>query len=344
LKQSRERIRAAPTIYDVADRAGVSISTVSLALNSPARVRPETLERVYSAVNDLGFVPKADAAVRARRGTGRIGVIAPFTAYGSFMERLQGVLAASEDDSFEIVVFNQDATIFRQHVVDSLPLSRRLDGLILMAVPISDRLADRLIEDGLHAVLVELARPGFSSVSIDDEEGGRLAAGYLVERGHRRCAFLGEPPISEALASSIPSVQDPARIRGFRQGLARAGVSLPDEYVVSSGEPDGPDGAVRRLLDLARPPTAVFGHSDDLALRVLKVARARGLNVPGDLAVIGFDDREFADAVGLTTIRQPLYDSGRIALKLLRDRLTETSPDVPQVVRLPVTLVPRETA
>jgi LacI family transcriptional regulator len=336
--------RQTPTIYDVADRAGVSISTVSLALNSPARVRPETLERVYSAVSELGFVPKADAAVRARRGTRRIGAIAPFTAYGSFMERLQGVLAASEEDSFEIVVFNQDATIFRQHVVDSLPLSRRLDGLILMAVPISDRLAHRLIEDGLEAVLVELARPGFSSVSIDDEEGGRLAAEYLVQRGHRRCAFLGEPPVSEALASSIPSVQGMARVRGFRQGLTGAGVPLPDEYVVSAADPGDPGDAVRELLDLKQPPTAIFAHSDDLAVGVLKVARRRGLDLPGDLAVIGFDDREYADYIGLTTVRQPLYDSGRIALKLLRDRLTGGSPPVPQVVRLPLTVVPRATA
>jgi DNA-binding LacI/PurR family transcriptional regulator len=344
LRQSRERTRAAPTIYDVADRAGVSISTVSLALNSPDRVRPETLARVYAAVRDLGFVPKADAAVRARKGTRRIGVVAPFTAYGSFMERLQGVLAASDEDRFEIVVFNQEATTFRQHFVDSLPLSRRLDGIILMAVPISDGLVHRLIEDGLQTVLVELARPEFSSVSIDDEEGGRLAADYLIQRGHRRCAFLGEPPVSETMASELPSIQDTARIRGFREGLAKAGVPLRDAYVVTSGDPGGPRAAAHQLLDLPQPPTAIFAHSDDLAVGVLKVARERGLDVPRDLAVIGFDDREFAGHLGLTTIRQPLFDSGRIALKLLRDRMTDHPPVVPQAVRLPVTLVPRDTA
>lgn len=336
--------RQSPTIYDVARRAGVSISTVSLALNSPDRVRAETLARVHAAVNDLGFVPKAEAAVRARKGTRRIGVVAPFTSFGSFLDRLQGVIAAAEDDRYEVVVYNQEATALRHHFVDSMSLSRKLDGIILMSVPISDRLAQRLLGDGLETVLVEFARPEFSSVTIDDDQGGRLAAEHLVRRGHKRCAFLGEIALLENSSDGFRRTQQELRLLGFRTTLADAGIDLPDRHVLASHDLGTARQAMHHLLDLDRPPTAIFAHSDELAAEALKAIRERQLTVPDDVAVIGYDDRSFAEYLGLTTVRQPLVESGQIALNLLQDRLTGQSPTVPQMVKLPVSVVERETA
>src|SRR4051812_47032009 len=124
------------TIYDVAARAGVSIGTVSLALNSPTRVRDTTLERINAAIDELQFVPKAEAAVRARRGFGRIGVIAPFAIYPSFGRRLNGVLAALRGQSYDVTVFDHEGA--GTSLLASLPVTRRLDGLIVMSLPLGE--------------------------------------------------------------------------------------------------------------------------------------------------------------------------------------------------------------
>src|SRR5215470_13080062 len=173
----------APTIYDVAQRAGVSISTVSLALNKPDRVQAATLARLMDAVDELGFVPKSEAVTRARRGVGRIGVIAPFTSHPTFAQRLNGVLrVASRSAGFEVVVYDQESAAVSMLV--SLPLTRRVDGLIVMSVPFTDQVADRLL------------------------------ASHLLAKGHERLAFIGQ-----AHEPSERELQSDARLAGFRDGV-----------------------------------------------------------------------------------------------------------------------------
>lgn len=342
----RAKNRNGSTIYDVAERSGVSISTVSLAINSPDRVRAETLRRVLDAVDELGFVPKAEAAMRARKGTRRVGVVAPFTSYPSFMERLRGVMAAAAEDRFEVVIYDEESAALRHHFVDSLPLSRRLDGLVLMGVAISDRFAERLRKDGLATVLVEFPRPGFSCVVVDDEAGGRAVAEYLVARGHERFAHVGEALVGEkADREPLIATQSRDRLRGYRIGLSAAGLELPERYAVEVHH--GADEARRAthdLLGLDAPPTAVFAHDDVLAAGVLEAARDRGLAVPGDLAVVGFDDLEFARYLGLTTVRQPLFESGRLAMRLLHQGISDGPGAMTQAVQLPLEVVARQTA
>jgi LacI family transcriptional regulator len=341
----RRSTRSGRTIYDVAQRAGVSISTVSLAINAPDRVRPETLDKIHRSVEELGYTPKAAATIQARKATRRIGVVAPFTTYGSFMERLRGVMAAAEKERYEIVLYDHESYALRHHLADSLSLSQRLDGLVLMAIPMSDPLAKRLLQDGLPTVLVEFARPDFSSVVIDDEAGGRLAARYLVSRGHRRYAFLGEGWSGTNPAPQRVTTQKQLRLRGFRDELAAANLELTDEFVVDAfNSVEAGREAALKILDRPDPPTAIFAHSDVLAAGVLQAARDRHLSVPNQLAVMGFDDREFASYLGLTTIRQPLFDSGQIAMTLLTNRLVRGTSSLPQMVRLPVELVARDTA
>lgn len=343
-RKARKRITT--TIYDVAEHSGVSISTVSLALNSPDRVRAATLQKVLAAVEELGFVPKAEAASRARKGTRRVGVVAPFTSYPSFMERLRGVMAAAAEDRFEIVVYDEESAALRHHFVDSLPLSRRLDGLVFMGVAISDRFANRLLEDGLEAVLVEFPRPGFSCVVVDDEVGGCMVAEYLLARGHERCAHVGEAIVGEeADREPLIAMQSRDRLLGYRQGLAEGGLELAEGYAVEvPHDAENARRAAHGLLELDEPPTAIFAHDDVLAAGVLKAIRERGLTVPGDVAVVGFDDLEFADYLGLTTVRQPLFESGRLAMRLLRERIADGPQAVTQTVNLPLEIVARETA
>jgi DNA-binding LacI/PurR family transcriptional regulator len=325
------------TIYDVAERAGVSRSTVSLALNTPSRVKPETLARVLAAIDELKFVPKSEAVSRARRGVGRIGVIAPFTTYPSFARRLNGVLHATRAHSCEVVVYDEESAA--TSTLATLPLTRRLDGVIVMSIPFDDDVADRLTEQNLSAVLVELERPGFSSVTIDDAAGGRMAAKLLLQRGHERVAFLGERQLTDPRYV----LQSPARLNGFREELAAAGIDLPASHVRLVGHTlAAASAATGELLSLDPPPTAVFAHDDTLAAAALRAARARNIKVPDELAVIGFDDSEVAELLGLTSIRQPLEESGRVAAETLLGELANANRGL-QHVTLRLTLVERET-
>ena len=174
-----------------------------------------------------------------------------------------------------------------------------------------------------------------------------MAAEYLISKGHRRCGFVGDTDLPDyAIRTSD------MRLDSYRQALEGAGLSLPDAYVGLA--PHGMEQArqqAHRLLDLPEPPTAIFAPSDTQAMGVLKAARERGVSVPRDVAVIGFDDVEIADYIGLTplkgvlgtTIRQQLEESGRVAVELLLARLADRSRPV-QHVKLPLTLVQRETA
>jgi LacI family transcriptional regulator len=327
------------TIYDVAEEAGVSISTVSRVLNAPEDVKEATRARVLAAIDQLNFVPRAEATARARKGTRRIGVLAPFFTYPSFVQRLRGVSDALADSPYEMVIYNVESDVRRDGHLAALPITRRIDGLIVMALPFDSRAAQRLVTHELEVVLIEFTHPLFSSVEIDDRSGGLLVARYLVERGHRRCAFVGD---SDVPVYSIHTSDE--RLEGYAQGLREAGLELPEHYI--SRAPHGLESARRQahaLLDLPEPPTAIFSPSDTQAMGVLKAARERGLRVPDDLAVVGFDDVEFADYVGLTTVHQPLEESGRVAVDLLLARLSDPSRPV-QRVSLPLTLVRRETA
>jgi LacI family transcriptional regulator, repressor for deo operon, udp, cdd, tsx, nupC, and nupG len=328
-----------PTIYDVAARAGVSISTVSLALNSPTRVRDDTLARIHAAIDELAFVPKTEAMVQARRGVGRIGVVAPFTTYPSFARRLNGMLTALRGESFETVVYDHEGA--GTSLLASLPLSRRLDGLVVMSLPLSKQVVERILDRNLTTVLVELERPGFSAVAIDDVAGSELVADLLVSRGHSCFAYIGEGGTKPHPHDRI--LQSEARMLGFRAALERRGLELGDEAtrlvrhdVVAAAQ------AANELLDAPTPPTAIFAHDDVLASGVLRAARERGLSVPQDLAIVGFDDSDLAEHLGLTSVRQPFEEAGRIATEILLAQLREPSRSLQQVT-LKLTLLERAT-
>ena len=327
------------TVYEVAENAKVSIATVSRVLNSPEKVNEATRARVLAAIDRLGYVPKAEAAARARKDHGRIGVLAPFFTLPSFVERLRGVANALDDSPYELAIYNVDSSARRDGYLASLPLTRRLDGLIIMALPFDKAAADRLLNHQLETVLIEFSQEPFSSIRIDDRAGGRLAGEYLLGRGHRRCAFVGDADLPNYAIHTSDW-----RLDGYREALAAAGMTLPDEYVALA--PHSRENArllAHRLLDLPEPPTAIFAASDNQAVGVLKAARERGLSMPKDLAVMGFDDVDIADYIGLTTIHQPLEESGRVAVDLLLARLIDSSRPT-QRTRLPLTLVRRETA
>ena len=207
-------VRKTPTIYDVAERAGVSITTVSRILNAPDKVNTHTREKVLAAIDALDFVPKAEARARAMQHTGRIGVISPFFTAPSFIQRLRGIATRLSTENFELVIYPVDSNTDLQGYISSLPLRGHLDGLIILSLPVGANEVRRLIDHGLPTVLIEYPHPKLSCVEIDDVEGGRMAASYLLEKGHRRIAFLGDTDPPEYAIHPIN-----LRLSGFRKAL-----------------------------------------------------------------------------------------------------------------------------
>jgi LacI family transcriptional regulator, galactose operon repressor len=328
-----------PTIYDVARFSGVSISTVSRVVNAPQMVSEETRTKVMEAVARLGFVPKAEASLRARRNVGSIGVLLPFFTSPSFVQRMRGVAAALAGTEYELIVYTVESAERLHGYLDSLPLRRRLDGLILMSLPLEARSAQHILTHGLETVLIEVGFHSFCSVEIDNGEGGRIAARYLVSKGYRRCAFIGE--------SGMPAYTvhtNDLRLSGYREILEDAGIGLSEQYV--NLRPYTREGVVAQtcqLLSLDPPPDAVFAYSDLHAADILKAAREKGLRIPDDLAVVGFDGTDIADYLGLTTVDQGLHESGRLAAELLMSRIADRGRPA-QIIRLQPKVIGRLSA
>jgi DNA-binding LacI/PurR family transcriptional regulator len=325
------------TIYEVARIAGVSISTVSLALNSPGRVRPATRERVLQAADSLGYVPKSEAIARARKSLGRIGVLAPFTTYPSFAIRLNGVFDAVGDRAVDVVAFDEpSAASAESPLLATLPVTQRIDGLIVMDLPLNDAVTTRLLKSRMPTVLIDETHRAFDSVETDDYAGGALAAEHLIARGRKRFAFIGEGQPAHDYA--LPSRR---RVRGYADALTRAGMTLPESWILTTTNSlAAATEAATTLLGSSERPDAVFTHTDVLAAGVLRAATELGLRVPDDIAVVGYDDGELAEALGLTTIRQPFRESGRIAAQMLLDRLAGRHLDT-RAVRLHLEVVVR---
>jgi DNA-binding LacI/PurR family transcriptional regulator len=328
----------APTIYDVAKKAGVSVSTVSRAVNTPHLVQEKTRQKVMSAVELLKFVPKAEASVLARKQVGSIGVLLPFFTSPSFVQRMRGVASALSATKFEFIVYTVGSRAQLDEYLDVLPLWRRLDGLIIMSMPLSDSQRRHLQSHALEIVCVEFAQALFCSIEIDNHEGGRMAALHLAAKGRRRCAYVGEVGVPE----HIIHLSD-LRLEGFRRGLQENGLDLSDEYV--SRQPYSREGVMRQteaLLSRPVAPDAIFAYSDLHAADILRVTRAKGIRVPDDLSIVGFDGTDVADFLGLTTIDQRLDESGRLAAEILMSRISDRGRP-PQNTRLQLNLIERGT-
>ena len=316
------------TIYDVAQRAEVSISTVSLAMNHPTRLKQSTLERVLQVADDLGFVAKERAVVRARKGVNRIAAVAPFTSYPSFSRRLAGVLEELGDSTTQLVVSDcADIAVSTSPVLATIPVRGHVDGLLNLGVPMDEKIGER-IRNRLPTVLLDTRYPGLPDISVDDREGGRLVGELLAGLGHTDVAYLNEV---ETYAFDSPNV---LRLAGLRSVLRQV-----TEVTVARGT-DAGAAAISQLLDSSHQVTAVVCCRDLVAIGALAELRRRGIDVPGELSVAGFDDDPVAEALGLTTVRHPFEESGRLALRCLRRLI---AGEAVESTVLPLTLIERTT-
>lgn len=323
------------TINDVARQAGVGKGTVSRVLNGGGRVSTMTRARVEAAIAELGFSPSYAAQSLARGQLATVAVVVPFVTHPSAMSRVQGVIEGLRTSGLPVSILDVETPEHaRGHFVSLLSNLRPRGVIVVSLVPDAD-IRQRLLDDSLPVVWVDADVPDHACLYIDNEAGGRIAAEHLVALGHTRIAFIGD---DESGGFGFTSASD--RHRGFVAVMREH--DLEATRCLTGPHSKAVAGALaEELLTGADPPTAIVTTSDTQAFGVLATAKRLGIDVPGSLSVVGFDDVELAEIVGLTTVRQPMAESGQRAAQLLVSALDGPAP-VRSRVELPLQLIERQ--
>ena len=302
-----------PTISDVARQAGVSPMTVSRVINGEGNVRPTTRALVKEAITSLNYAPNPAARSLAGAGQTRIGLLYNNPSAGFLSEFLLGSLDQAARSDVQIIIekceLGEHELEVAQHLIDS-----GIDGVVLPP-PLCEATAvlELLAAAGVPTVSVATGLPGADMLAtcIDDREAALTMTRHIMALGHRRIGFIkGNPNLSASAR----------RFEGFIAALEEAGIGF-DETLVADGLFTYRSGldAAEQLLGLDEPPSAIFSSNDDMAAATVAVAHRRGLDVPSDLTVCGFDDTTLSTAIWpeLTTIHQPIADMSRAAVDLL---------------------------
>lgn len=310
------------TIYDIAAEAEVSIATVSRVFNDSPRVSEATRTRVQHVAHRLGYHPHAMAQGLARRSTGLVSAVIPVLTNAFYMEVLRGIQDVFASHALDLVVYTAPTPEEVNAQLHRSLQRGRSEGLLVLSTPVDDDRAALMRRARRPIVLIDSAHPELDSFVVDNDLGAYLATRHLIDCGMRRIVHLTvapEPP---------PAVE---RRRGYERAMREAG--LTPEIVASDRRPYGfteeaGHDVTMRLLGQGRPlPDALFAASDVQALGAILALQEAGLDVPGDIAVVGFDDIKTATYARLTTVRQPMVEMGRRAGQRLLDRIA--SPEMP---------------
>lgn len=304
-------MRRPTTIRDVALRAGVSPATASRVLNRSSHpVSEQGRRRVLAAARKLSYIPNRLARSLLTHETAAIGVLIPDVSNPYYAAILRGVEDAISATGRIVILCNTDRNPEKQRVYLRALMERRVDGLIIAGGSFG-RTEAEIAGESLPVVMIGRHRVRFPSVRIDNVAAGAMATGHLLALKHRRIACLAGPPRSLTAAD---------RVRGYEQALRAASVPLDRGLVVEVGfAPERLDGVVGRLFAGPDRPTAVVAPNDQVAIGMIRALHERGLRVPGDVSVVGFDDTPLASYTvpSLTTVAVPMRDLGRAAVDLL---------------------------
>ena len=325
------------TIHDVAAEAGVSFGTVSRVINNDVHVKKETRERVLDAIGRLDYVANRQARSLAGGKTNSIGLLVPDLGTAYIGEIIRGIDQELSLADLDLIVYTTHRAAHKEASYVTNLASGMVDGLLLVLPRQPSDFIDSLSRHNFPFVLIDHQGTGEDcpAVGATNWSGGFNATEYLIKLGHKRIGFISG-------WMDLGCSRD--RLEGYRSALRMYHIDEEPGLIYEGNffQQDGYAGALA-LLDLPEPPTAIFASNDVMAMGVMDAVRYRGLQVPGDVSVIGFDDIPQASLIkpGLTTINQPLEKMGRVATQILLDML-ENQGKEPKRIELPTSLVIRE--
>ncbi len=323
------------SIKDIAKAAGVSHSTVSRALSDSPLVKEETKRRVQQLALEMGYSPNAAARSLVTKRSGTLGLVVTTIADPFIAEVVRGIEEMALEQGYNVILAQSNSEVSREIAAVHALRAQRVDAVIVSASRVGDLYLPLLEKIQVPIVLVnnEQSSSRVRVVASDDVGGGRQATDYLLSLGHRRIGYI---------TGSADRKSSAHRLRGYREALQAAGITPdPDLVAEGTGQPHGGEKGLQLLLSLPEPPTAVFCYNDMTAIGALRYARRRGLRVPQDLSLIGFDDISFSAYTEppLTSVAQHKNEMGRLVTRMA---LGLVAGEEVQDIILPTYLVIRE--
>nr|MBC7243957.1 LacI family DNA-binding transcriptional regulator [Chloroflexota bacterium] len=325
------------TMKDVAQAAGVSVTTVSHVINETRHVSEELRERVLKAMEELNYHPNSLARSLRQGISHTIGLIVPDNSNPFFADVARVIETRGFEAGYSTILCNSDGQLEKELAYVNVLLAKQVDGVIFIAASSQSEHITLLTEEKVPVVIADRQMPNaqVDVVLVDNYHGGYLATEYLISLGHHRIGCITGP------SDTTPSAD---RVCGYKDALTVAGLPIDEDLIVRGDfrYASGISGA-QKLLSLEKPPTAIFACNDVMAMAAMAAIREKALAIPDDISVIGFDDIPQASFTfpPLTTIAQPIQDIGRIATDLLIERMSASASCSSRKVILDVKLVVR---
>lgn len=326
-------------VVEIAKKAGVSPATVSRALRGMHHVNERTRSKIVAAAMELNYPLRPDLIPHDLvKRTNRIGVIAPYISRWFFSQAINGIEQSLREVGMDLLLYNFSQVDARQRIFQQKQLRGKVDALIVVSMPPTDEEFTSLLSLGIPITTIGFSHEGCTSVAIDDVLGGKVATQHLTDLGHRQIAVLS----GQRETAYNFDVSDNRNL-GYIQALNEVGVEWnPELEIHGDFNIYTSEIAMESFLRRKKLPTALFCHSDEMAFGALKAIRTKGMRVPEDISVIGFDDHDIAQYIGLTTVSQPPQFEGQVAAAAAIAEVADPTLERKNIV-VPLSLVVRDT-
>jgi LacI family transcriptional regulator len=323
------------TIYDVAKKANVSISTVSRVFNNSPLVSSKTRKKVQKVIDEMGFVPSSIARSLVSASSKTIGLIVSDITNPFFADTIDGIESVLHSEGFSVFLCDTRYNREREANYINQMLEKRVDGIIIFSADISGIELLTGIKNELPIVSIQSAFKEVDCVNTTDEEGAYEAVDFLIKSGHRKIAFLVYDYDNSTITNTM---------KGYLRAHDDEGIPVNDDYIIKMKfNPNAGYYMAKELLESHPEVTAIFAYNDMIAIGAYMAIYQKGLKIPDDISVVGYDDIEMASIIspGITTVSQPFYEMGRTAAELLLKRIKEEDRSIPQTILLPTRLTVR---